>query len=157
MWCRNCSHRADVNREQCDCLMCSPPLLDVQILFPETLIVEPGSTLDVELPPVPSCKITEFDVPDWTGPEVPQGATNYSRNDDVYPAGSVQIDGRYFKSPRYQTRVMDSRVWVRIDDNEDSTQWMEVVIGEETLLEWLRLMRLADDAADDGSGIETGS
>lgn len=133
-WCHGCCHRADVPKEQCDCLMCEK-LPSVIPDVPDPNRTKYKVTLDVpdwtELPAVP-------DVPDLTAlPDVPAIPERLEVG--------VEVLGRYFHDPHFTVHAQSSRIALCIGDNENADQWVQVFISEETIGRWFRAMCDADE------------
>jgi hypothetical protein len=73
------------------------------------------------------------------------------REDAAYSAslvGHVQVDGRGVRTPALTVRVMESRVVVQVDDEENPEYWHHITLSAEILVAWVREMGYT--VVDDG-------
>jgi hypothetical protein len=66
----------------------------------------------------------------------------------------LNVDGRHFQNPMVAYSIRSSSVVLRIDDISETEHWVEIVISDTMIENWIRKMIAIDDAPNDPSGVE---
>ena len=166
-FCRGCSHRTDVEKGMCDCLMCDPAVADLSAL-PEIPFAPLPEIPPSEVPPFESflAVAEQFAASIGKPPSdqaetvAPDGSCDDSSEDnrvleEVTLSNSelrinygLEVCGRMLALPNVIVTVQPNGVSVRIDNTEDASWWLELDITGERLAKWVRVMGMAEDADD---------
>lgn len=128
-WCRHCQHRLGVRKDECDCLMCDQ--------IPTALRPTLEGTRDEQARFYSQLTISSLE--DAMAVRSGHHAT----------IGKIDVTAPQFLNPRAGVTVYPSRVIVRVTDALDSTKLVELVISDEEVERWFKVMELGDDLGDD--------
>ena len=172
-FCRGCSHRTDVEKGSCDCLMCDPMLADLGAL-PDVPTVN-APLPDVPLEPLPDVPPQQREpgttytliMPDQVNGWLEGNARRDESSEDdrvletVVLADSetrvrygIELCGHFAELPRLVVEVRMNSVVLRFCDGPDNEPVLIAEVSGERLAKWSRSQGMAEERDDASADFE---